>query len=110
MKTQVNGKATRKVGRPPRAAAPRGRPPLVVTALLGELERVSPAQRNVLSLLIQGQRADAIADALDISRSTVQNHTGAIYSKFEVTGQPELLALFLHKIVKRTMKPNGKKA
>jgi DNA-binding CsgD family transcriptional regulator len=76
---------------------------------MDELERVSPAQRNVLSLLIQGQRADAIAEALDISRSTVQNHTGAIYSKFEVTGQPELLALFLHRLVKRTMKAPGRK-
>jgi DNA-binding CsgD family transcriptional regulator len=101
-------KTTRNVGRPPRAAAPRGRPPLVVAALTDELERVSPAQRNVLSLLIQGQRADAIADALDISRSTVQNHTGAIYSKFEVTGQPELLALFMHRLVKRYTKGSGR--
>jgi DNA-binding NarL/FixJ family response regulator len=85
----------------PRVSAPRGRKPLVVAAVAPELESVTPAQRGVLSLLVQGHELSEIAELLEISVATVRNHMQAVYETFGVRSQPKLLALFLQRVVAR---------
>jgi DNA-binding NarL/FixJ family response regulator len=85
----------------PRVGMPRGRKPLVVTAVGPELETVTPAQRGVLSLLVQGYELREIAEMLEISVATVRNHMQAVYEAFGVRSQPKLLALFLQRVVAR---------
>jgi DNA-binding CsgD family transcriptional regulator/PAS domain-containing protein len=60
----------------------------------GEL---STRQWEVLSLLMQGQRVATIASNLFVSQSTVRNHLAAIFQKFGVHSQAQLLALLASK-------------
>jgi DNA-binding CsgD family transcriptional regulator len=83
---------------------------LVVAALAPELEQVTPAQRGVLSLLVQGLELSEIADALDISVATVRNHMQAVYEVFGVRSQPKLLALFLNRAIGRAAAAARRKA
>jgi len=55
----------------------------------------STRQWEVLTLLVQGERVQTIADKLFLSPSTVRNHLTAIYRKFGVHSQAELLAKLL---------------
>ncbi|MBV8462854.1 MAG: hypothetical protein JO368_06150 [Acidimicrobiales bacterium] len=55
----------------------------------------SARQWEVLTLLVQGERVQTIADKLFLSPSTVRNHLTAIYRKFGVHSQAELLAKLL---------------
>lgn len=59
-----------------------------VARLLGEL---SPRQHEVVRLLHEGARVPTIAQELYLSQSTVRNHLSAIFRKFGVTSQEELL-------------------
>jgi DNA-binding CsgD family transcriptional regulator len=45
----------------------------------------------VLTRLLDGQRAAAIADDLVVSQSTVRNHLSSIYAKLRVDGQVDLI-------------------
>ena len=45
----------------------------------------------VLTRLLDGQRAAAIAADLFVSQSTVRNHLSSIYAKLHVNGQVDLL-------------------
>jgi DNA-binding NarL/FixJ family response regulator len=45
----------------------------------------------VLTRLLDGQRAAAIADDLVVSQSTVRNHLSSIYAKLRVKGQVDLI-------------------
>jgi DNA-binding CsgD family transcriptional regulator len=45
----------------------------------------------VLTRLLEGQRAAAIADDLVVSQSTVRNHLSSIYAKLRVDGQVDLI-------------------
>jgi DNA-binding CsgD family transcriptional regulator/PAS domain-containing protein len=45
----------------------------------------------VLTRLLDGQRAAAIADDLAVSQSTVRNHLSSIYAKLRVKGQVDLI-------------------
>lgn len=47
----------------------------------------------VLTRLMDGQRASAIAAGLFVSRSTVRNHLSSIYAKLGVNGQVDLIRL-----------------
>ena len=53
-------------------------------------------QWEILTRLVRGQRVQEIADALYLSPSTVRNHLTAIYRKFGVHSQAELLAALLN--------------
>jgi DNA-binding CsgD family transcriptional regulator len=60
-----------------------------------ELGDLSARQWEVLSHLMRGERVPAIAAALFVSQSTVRNHLSAIFGRFGVHSQVELLALLL---------------
>jgi DNA-binding NarL/FixJ family response regulator len=57
---------------------------------------LSMRQWEILTRLVRGQRVQEIADALYLSPSTVRNHLTAIYRKFGVHSQAELLAALLN--------------
>jgi len=55
----------------------------------------STRQWEILSRLVRGERVGDIANALYLSPSTVRNHLTAIYRKFGVHSQAELVAKVL---------------
>ena len=58
-----------------------------------QTEGLSVRQWEILRRLIRGERVPTIAEALFVSRSTVRNHLSAIFKRFGVHSQAELLAL-----------------
>jgi DNA-binding NarL/FixJ family response regulator/PAS domain-containing protein len=60
---------------------------------LRELGSLSAKQWEVLSRLLQGKRVRSIAREMFVSESTVRNHLSAIFERFGVHSQAELLAL-----------------
>lgn len=72
-----------------RVLGPPDQPPLPPEATRIEL---SPRQWAILNRLSQGQRVPTIARDLNVAQSTVRNHLTAIFRKFGVTSQEELLA------------------
>ena len=56
---------------------------------------LSARQTEIVSRLIAGERVHEIAQAMFLSPSTVRNHLVAIYQKFGVHSQTELLAALL---------------
>jgi DNA-binding CsgD family transcriptional regulator len=60
---------------------------------LSELGSLSAKQWEVLSRLLQGKRVKTIAAEMFISESTVRNHLSAIFERFGVHSQAELLAV-----------------
>lgn len=66
---------------------------LAYPAHLPELQHLSVRQWEILSRLLQGQRVPTIADELFVSQSTVRNQLSAIFRRFGVHSQAELLAV-----------------
>jgi DNA-binding CsgD family transcriptional regulator len=69
------------------------------TATMSEEEffdayRISPREREIASLLLQGHKNHHIAERLYIAVSTVKTHIRNMYQKFGVTSRYELLILF----------------
>jgi DNA-binding CsgD family transcriptional regulator/PAS domain-containing protein len=62
-------------------------------ARLLPLQELPPRQREVVQRLARGERVATIAAAMYLSRSTVRNHLTAIFGKFGVHSQEELLTL-----------------
>lgn len=60
-------------------------------ALPPELVDLTTRQREILSLLLEGERVASIASTLCISQSTVRNHLAVIFSKLDIHSQSELL-------------------
>ena len=58
-----------------------------------QMQSLSVRQWEVLSRLLHGERVPAIARELFVSQSTVRNHLSAIFERFGVHSQSELLAL-----------------
>jgi DNA-binding CsgD family transcriptional regulator len=56
-----------------------------------KLQDLTTRQWEVVTLLLHGKRVPTIARELFISQSTVRNHLSAIFKKFGVHSQPELL-------------------
>ncbi len=54
-------------------------------------EDLTPAEMNVLSLLIQGHNMDDLPDLLFVSKSTAKHHILKIYKKLNVSSRGELL-------------------
>jgi DNA-binding CsgD family transcriptional regulator/PAS domain-containing protein len=62
-----------------------------------ELRALSLRQWEILTRLARGERVPTIASELFLSQSTVRNHLSAIFERFGVHSQPELLALLRRK-------------
>jgi DNA-binding CsgD family transcriptional regulator len=60
---------------------------------LPQLSDLTLRQWEVLTRLLSGERVSAIATALFVSHSTVRNHLSAIFERFGVHSQAELLSL-----------------
>lgn len=58
---------------------------------VGKLNELTTRQWEILTLLLQGKRVPTIAREPYISQSTVRNHPSAMFKKFQVHSQPELL-------------------
>ena len=58
-----------------------------------ELDKLSPRQREILRLLIAGERVPDIAEELHLSAHTVRNHLKSTYHKLGVHSQAELVRL-----------------
>ena len=60
---------------------------------IAKFEELSPRQREIISRLVAGERVAEIARAMYLSPSTIRNHLSAIYRKFGVHSQVELIAV-----------------
>jgi DNA-binding CsgD family transcriptional regulator len=58
-----------------------------------QMELLSPRERNVYRLLVEGSSAAKIAETLFLSIHTVRNHRKAIYRKLGVSSQVELIRM-----------------
>ena len=65
-------------------------------AALPGLDDLSGRQWEVLTRLLAGERAPAIARAMHLSQSTVRNHLSGVFTKLHVHSQAELLELVRH--------------
>jgi DNA-binding NarL/FixJ family response regulator len=55
------------------------------------LSRMTTRELEIVTLLLDGERAPAIATKLFVSQSTVRNHLGSVFAKLGVTSQQGLL-------------------
>jgi DNA-binding NarL/FixJ family response regulator len=62
--------------------------------LRAKLERLTPREREVLALLANGQRAQAVADHFVVSLATVRTQIRAVLMKLEVGSQLEAVAAY----------------
>jgi DNA-binding CsgD family transcriptional regulator len=58
------------------------------------VDRLTTRELEILTRLLQGDRAPAIAQQLFVSQSTVRNHLASVFAKLGVTSQQQLLNLF----------------
>jgi len=63
-------------------------------ASAGEASRLSPRERLVLNLVLNGRSCRKIAGELDLSLHTVNDYLKSIYKKFDAGGRMALLARF----------------
>ena len=68
---------------------------LPALALLPHGNELSARQTEIVAHLTAGQSVPEIADLMFLSPSTIRNHLAAIYRKFGVHSQAELLAAML---------------
>ncbi len=61
---------------------------------LPDTSMLSPREKEVLELLLQGKQRNEIATILYISENTVKKNISGIYTKLNVTSRNELFALF----------------
>lgn len=62
-------------------------------AALAQHYRLTRAERRALSGLLEGMRAEDVAQAANLSRETVRSQIKSLYAKLEVSSQVELIAL-----------------
>jgi DNA-binding NarL/FixJ family response regulator len=63
-------------------------------ALTTKLDRLSHREREVLAMLAQGRRAQAVAEHFVVSLATVRTQIRAVLAKLEVSSQLEAVALY----------------
>jgi DNA-binding NarL/FixJ family response regulator len=63
-------------------------------ALTTKLARLSQREREVLAMLAQGRRAQAVAEHFVVSLATVRTQIRAVLAKLEVSSQLEAVALY----------------
>ncbi|MFZ4516548.1 MAG: LuxR C-terminal-related transcriptional regulator [Acidimicrobiia bacterium] len=71
------------------------------------LDELSPREREVLELVLDGYRVSTIARSLYLSPSTVRNHLSAIFRKFGVRSQAELVEELHHAELGPPLGPDG---
>jgi DNA-binding NarL/FixJ family response regulator len=82
--------ALQAVARADRAAALYRRfPDMAIDSTL--MSRLTFRELEIVSLLLRGHRAPAIAKALYLSQSTVRNHLSSVFAKAGVHSQQELI-------------------
>ena len=64
---------------------------LITVARLPRVELLTDREREIVTLMVQGYRSQAIGERLYVSSSTIRNYLSAIYRKLGVTNQSELL-------------------
>ena len=74
-----------------------------------QLNSLNSRQWDVLNHLLRGDRVPAIADEMFLTQSAVRNHLSALYRKFGVHSQSDLLALLrsYDEIVRQTGRDAG---
>jgi DNA-binding CsgD family transcriptional regulator len=65
------------------------------TALAGSAVRLTPRERDIVSLILQGHPTVSIARRLGLARGTVKNHRRRLYRKLDITSERELFLTFL---------------
>ena len=63
--------------------------------VMGEFERLTTREREIVRLMLLGHSSKSIAHCLDIAVGTVKNHRKSIYRKLAVRSQSTLFARFL---------------
>ena len=56
----------------------------------GDVDPLSPREREIAAMASQGLRSREIAESLVVSIRTVDNHLQAVYGKLGITGRREL--------------------
>jgi DNA-binding CsgD family transcriptional regulator len=74
---------------------------LPALARLPHGSELSARQTEIVARLVAGQRPSEIARSMFLSPSTVRNHLVAIYRKFGVHSQAELLAALLRAVAQQ---------
>jgi DNA-binding CsgD family transcriptional regulator len=65
------------------------------TALAGSDFQLTPRERDIVSLILQGHPTVSIARHLGLARGTVKNHRRRLYRKLDITSERELFLTFL---------------
>ena len=76
------------LARPPEtdiARTPEGLPPFD--------RQLTPREKEIVALILQGYPTITIAERLGLSRGTVKNHRRRIYYKLDITSERELFLL-----------------
>jgi DNA-binding NarL/FixJ family response regulator len=60
------------------------------------LNRLTTRELEIVTRLLEGDRAPAIATKLFLSQSTVRNHLASVFAKLGITSQQELLNMMRH--------------
>ncbi len=68
--------------------------PMQASKELPDTSMLSPREKEVLELLLQGKQRNEIATTLYISENTVKKNISSIYTKLNVSSRNELFALF----------------
>ncbi|HPT78764.1 MAG TPA: LuxR C-terminal-related transcriptional regulator [Candidatus Atribacteria bacterium] len=64
---------------------------VMLDEFLENINKLSPAERNVFNLYAKGLNAKEIADILYLSINTIKTHSKRIYAKLNVTSREELI-------------------
>ena len=62
-----------------------------IAATDGELEALTPREKEILRLIVDGKLSKEIAAALGISTSTVEKHRENLFRKFKVHSNVQLV-------------------
>ena len=60
---------------------------------IGEFGELTTRQREIVTRLLAGERVGGIARDMYLSPSTIRNHLSAVFRKFGVHSQVELISL-----------------
>jgi DNA-binding CsgD family transcriptional regulator len=79
-----------------------------VAPVLLHLHQLTPRERQVTRLLLQGLSTEDAAAELWVTTETLRGHVKSVFTKLGVRSRPELAALLSHEPVVRTGRPPGR--